>query len=91
MCMANLPPINKETIYTITQPAAKKVSSKSDDMNTSSFKNSFDALKDQDNMFETNKPAWQKSNNTESIVNDSDNEEVENFCVEDNGNHGWIG
>ncbi|GJV97058.1 hypothetical protein Tco_1548635 [Tanacetum coccineum] len=50
-----------------------------------SFKNSFDALKDQDDMFKTDKSDWQKSNNIESTVNDGDSEEVENVFVEDNG------
>nr|GEV30705.1 hypothetical protein [Tanacetum cinerariifolium] len=36
-----------------------------------------------DDMFETDKSTWQKSKNIESIVNDSDNEEVENIFVED--------
>ncbi|GKE01531.1 hypothetical protein Tco_1389514, partial [Tanacetum coccineum] len=76
----------KETVHTNTQLAAKKVSSKSDDIYISSFKNSFDALKGQDDMFETDKSAWQKSNNIESTVNDSDCEEVENVFVEDNEN-----
>ncbi|GJR16150.1 zinc knuckle CX2CX4HX4C containing protein [Tanacetum coccineum] len=36
-----------ETVHTNTQSAAKKISSKSDDINIISFKNLFDALKDQ--------------------------------------------
>ncbi|GJR59805.1 hypothetical protein Tco_1501967 [Tanacetum coccineum] len=43
------------------------------------------ANKDQDDVFETDKSDWQKSNNSESAVNDSDSEEVENVFVEDNG------
>nr|GEU93517.1 hypothetical protein [Tanacetum cinerariifolium] len=74
-----------ETVHTNTQPASKKVNSKYDDINIISFKNSFDALKDRDDMFETDKSTWQKSNNIESIVNDSDNEEVGNIFVEDRG------
>ncbi|GJW02667.1 hypothetical protein Tco_1561523 [Tanacetum coccineum] len=75
----------KKTVHTNTQSAAKKVSLKSDDINIISFKYSFDALKDQEDMFETDKSAWQKSNNIKSIVNDSDSEIVENVFVEDNG------
>ncbi|GJY08342.1 hypothetical protein Tco_0375396 [Tanacetum coccineum] len=68
----------KERVHTNTQPAAKKVSSKSADINIISFKNSFDTLKDQDDMFETDKSDWQKSsNNIESTVHDSDSEEVD--------------
>ncbi|GJZ41662.1 zinc knuckle CX2CX4HX4C containing protein [Tanacetum coccineum] len=47
----------KETVHKNTQPGAKKVSSKSDDINIISFKNLFDALKDQDDMFENDKSA----------------------------------
>ncbi|GKD04380.1 hypothetical protein Tco_1179354 [Tanacetum coccineum] len=68
----------KEIVHTNTQPGAKKVSSKSDDINIISFKNLFDALKDQDDVFKNDKSAWQKSNNIESTVNDSDSEEVKN-------------
>ncbi|GKB63141.1 hypothetical protein Tco_0919327 [Tanacetum coccineum] len=41
----------------------------------------------QDDMFETNNSAWRKNNNIESIVSDSDSEEVENVLREDNGKH----
>ncbi|GJT32210.1 hypothetical protein Tco_0922629 [Tanacetum coccineum] len=75
----------KKTVHINTQSAAKKVSLKSDDINIISFKYSFDVLKDQEDMFETDKSAWQKSNNIESIVNDSDSEKVKNVFVEDNG------
>ncbi|GJT18943.1 hypothetical protein Tco_0877649 [Tanacetum coccineum] len=81
MCMVRLPP----TVHTNTQLAAKKVSSKSDDINIISFKNLFDALKGQDDMFETDKSAWQKINNIESTINDSDSKKVKNVFVEDNG------
>nr|GEW88149.1 hypothetical protein [Tanacetum cinerariifolium] len=77
--------INGETVHKNTQPTANKVSSKSDDINIISFKNSFDALKDQDDVFETDKSDWQKSNNSESTVNDGDSEEVKNVFVRDNG------
>ncbi|GJV95670.1 hypothetical protein Tco_1547247 [Tanacetum coccineum] len=77
----------KETVHTNTQPGAKKVSSKSDDINIISFKNLFDALKDQDDMFENDKSGWQKSNNIESTVNDSDSEEVKNVFVEGSRKH----
>ncbi|GJY80801.1 hypothetical protein Tco_0493552 [Tanacetum coccineum] len=40
---------------------------------------------DEDDMFETDKSAWQKSNNIESTVNDSNCEEVKNVFVKDNG------
>ncbi|GJX22163.1 hypothetical protein Tco_0226608, partial [Tanacetum coccineum] len=63
----------------------RPVSSKSDDINIISLKNSFDALKDQDDMFETDKSAWQNNNNIENTVNEIDREEVENYFVEDNG------
>nr|GEW58749.1 hypothetical protein [Tanacetum cinerariifolium] len=75
----------KETVHKNTQPTANKVSSKSDDINIISFKNSFDALKDQDDVFGTDKLDWQKSNNSETTVNDSDSEEVKNVFVRDNG------
>ncbi|GJU98452.1 hypothetical protein Tco_1327723 [Tanacetum coccineum] len=47
-------------VHTNTQPTAKKVSSKADDINIFSFKILFDTLKDQDDMFEIDKWAWQK-------------------------------
>nr|GEW50894.1 zinc knuckle CX2CX4HX4C [Tanacetum cinerariifolium] len=42
-------------------------------------------IKDQDDMFETDKSDWQKSNSIKSTVNDSGTEEVETVFVEDNG------
>ncbi|GJX70123.1 hypothetical protein Tco_0307294, partial [Tanacetum coccineum] len=65
----------KETVHTNTQPAANKVSLRFGDINIIPFKNSFDALEDQDDVFETNKSDWQKSSNSESTVNDSDSED----------------
>nr|GEY41267.1 hypothetical protein [Tanacetum cinerariifolium] len=38
-----------------------------------------------DDVFQTDKSYWQKSKNSESIVNDSDSEEVKNVFGEDNG------
>ncbi|GKE93273.1 hypothetical protein Tco_1574368 [Tanacetum coccineum] len=75
----------KKMVHTNTNPASNKVSSKCDDINIISLKNSFDALKEEDDVLETNKSDWQKSNNSESTFNDSDSEEVENVFVEDNG------
>nr|GFA51785.1 hypothetical protein [Tanacetum cinerariifolium] len=75
----------KEMTHTNTQLFAKKVSLKYDDINIISFKNSFDTLTDQDDMFETDKSAWQNNNNIENNVNEIDSEEVENGFVKDNG------
>nr|GEW77847.1 hypothetical protein [Tanacetum cinerariifolium] len=38
-----------------------------------------------DDVFETDKSDWQKSNNSESTINDNDSEEVDNVFVKDNG------
>nr|GEW78483.1 hypothetical protein [Tanacetum cinerariifolium] len=82
----------KETVHTNTHSTAKMVSSKSDDILMISFKNSFDALKDRDDMFETDKSYWQKSNNIKSTVNDGDSEEIENVLWKIMGNRliAWL-
>ncbi|GJY33019.1 hypothetical protein Tco_0417488 [Tanacetum coccineum] len=81
MSMVRLPPLNlrKRFIQTLSRLIT-------DDINIISFKNSLDALKDQDDVFETDKSDWQKSNNSESTVNDSDSDEVENVLWEIMGN-----